>query len=461
MLDARRPRARATSHEPQFIGVLGALRAELERRGGDLDAARAVVEAALDRIEFCTEDVGASPASRAAGAAVEADAAERARDLGDDAAEPTRAARGRAARSARVEAAGDRRRRRRARRQATARAERRRARARRARTPPPGPQAAAAWDAADASRTPPRMRAGARPRRTPRRRPRRRRASPPAPRSRRRASARRALAAGRDRGPRRPRPPARSTRAAPRRRRGPAAPEDPFGLTPRERQVLALVAAGRDEPRDRRGAVHGREDRAASTSRGSWPSSTSAPAPRPPRSRTAWGWTRRRPASLRPHGEGRLPRTGDHGVAAWRPTCARAGYELTVYNRTRERAEAFADEHGATVAATPAEVGAASDVVITMVVDGAQVAARAARRRRRRRRRRARARCASTCPRSRPAQARAHRRRAAEREHRASSTPRSPGSSPEGRGRHADDHGRRRGRATSSAPGRCSRRWAS
>jgi 3-hydroxyisobutyrate dehydrogenase len=50
-----------------------------------------------------------------------------------------------------------------------------------------------------------------------------------------------------------------------------------------------------------------------------------------------------------------------------------AGYELTVYNRTRERADAWAAEHGGTVAATPAEVGAASDVVITMVVDGAQV----------------------------------------------------------------------------------------
>ena len=51
----------------------------------------------------------------------------------------------------------------------------------------------------------------------------------------------------------------------------------------------------------------------------------------------------------------------------------RAGYELTVYNRTRERADAWAAEHGGSVVATPAEVGAASDVVITMVVDGAQV----------------------------------------------------------------------------------------
>jgi 3-hydroxyisobutyrate dehydrogenase-like beta-hydroxyacid dehydrogenase len=51
----------------------------------------------------------------------------------------------------------------------------------------------------------------------------------------------------------------------------------------------------------------------------------------------------------------------------------RAGYELTVHNRTRERAEAWAAEHGATVAATPAEVGAAAEVVVTMVVDGPQV----------------------------------------------------------------------------------------
>jgi 3-hydroxyisobutyrate dehydrogenase len=51
----------------------------------------------------------------------------------------------------------------------------------------------------------------------------------------------------------------------------------------------------------------------------------------------------------------------------------RAGCELTVYNRTRERAETWATEHGGTVVASPAEVGAAADVVITMVVDGEQV----------------------------------------------------------------------------------------
>ena len=52
---------------------------------------------------------------------------------------------------------------------------------------------------------------------------------------------------------------------------------------------------------------------------------------------------------------------------------AKAGYELTVFNRTRERAEAWAAEHGGSVAGSPREVAERSDVVITMVVDGAQV----------------------------------------------------------------------------------------
>jgi 3-hydroxyisobutyrate dehydrogenase-like beta-hydroxyacid dehydrogenase len=52
---------------------------------------------------------------------------------------------------------------------------------------------------------------------------------------------------------------------------------------------------------------------------------------------------------------------------------AKAGYELTVFNRTREKAEAWVAEHGGTVADSPRDVAAASDVVITMVVDGAQV----------------------------------------------------------------------------------------
>ena len=52
----------------------------------------------------------------------------------------------------------------------------------------------------------------------------------------------------------------------------------------------------------------------------------------------------------------------------------RAGHELTVWNRTAEKAEAFAQEHGARVGATPREAAAEADVVITMVVDAPQVA---------------------------------------------------------------------------------------
>jgi 3-hydroxyisobutyrate dehydrogenase len=54
---------------------------------------------------------------------------------------------------------------------------------------------------------------------------------------------------------------------------------------------------------------------------------------------------------------------------------AQAGYELTVFNRTREKADAWVDEHGGTVVDSPREVAENSDVVITMVVDGPQVEA--------------------------------------------------------------------------------------
>jgi DNA-binding NarL/FixJ family response regulator len=74
-----------SSSEPQFTAPLGALGAELRRRQGDLAGARAIVDEALDRIEFCTEDVRMVALVAAAGVAVEADRAERARDLGDDA----------------------------------------------------------------------------------------------------------------------------------------------------------------------------------------------------------------------------------------------------------------------------------------------------------------------------------------------------------------------------------------
>jgi len=51
----------------------------------------------------------------------------------------------------------------------------------------------------------------------------------------------------------------------------------------------------------------------------------------------------------------------------------RAGYQVTVYNRTAEKARAWADEHGARVAATPREAADGAAAVISMVVDGAQV----------------------------------------------------------------------------------------
>jgi 3-hydroxyisobutyrate dehydrogenase-like beta-hydroxyacid dehydrogenase len=48
---------------------------------------------------------------------------------------------------------------------------------------------------------------------------------------------------------------------------------------------------------------------------------------------------------------------------------ARAGHPLTVQNRRRAAADAFARDHAATVAATPRELAAASDVVLTMLAD--------------------------------------------------------------------------------------------
>jgi 3-hydroxyisobutyrate dehydrogenase-like beta-hydroxyacid dehydrogenase len=51
----------------------------------------------------------------------------------------------------------------------------------------------------------------------------------------------------------------------------------------------------------------------------------------------------------------------------------RAGFELTVWNRTHSTAEAFAAEHDVPVADTPAQAAAKADIVITMVVDGDQV----------------------------------------------------------------------------------------
>jgi tetratricopeptide (TPR) repeat protein len=69
--------------EPQFTGPLGALDAERHRRAGDLAAAAAAVDLALDRILCCTDDGTRVARVAAAGVDVQADAAQRARDRGD------------------------------------------------------------------------------------------------------------------------------------------------------------------------------------------------------------------------------------------------------------------------------------------------------------------------------------------------------------------------------------------
>jgi DNA-binding CsgD family transcriptional regulator/tetratricopeptide (TPR) repeat protein len=83
---ARAARAAAGSREPQFIGVLAELRATLAARQGALEEARSLVEDGLDALEFCTEDEQRIASLAAAGVHVEAEIAQRARDLGDGAA---------------------------------------------------------------------------------------------------------------------------------------------------------------------------------------------------------------------------------------------------------------------------------------------------------------------------------------------------------------------------------------
>jgi DNA-binding CsgD family transcriptional regulator/tetratricopeptide (TPR) repeat protein len=74
----------AGSREPQFIGWIGSLRGELERRCGDLTTAAATIDDALDAIEFCSEDLARISRLSETGTSIEADAAQRARDLGDE-----------------------------------------------------------------------------------------------------------------------------------------------------------------------------------------------------------------------------------------------------------------------------------------------------------------------------------------------------------------------------------------
>jgi 3-hydroxyisobutyrate dehydrogenase len=65
------------------------------------------------------------------------------------------------------------------------------------------------------------------------------------------------------------------------------------------------------------------------------------------------------------------------GIMGWpmAANLARAGCDLAVWNRTGEKAQRFAAEHGATAVATPAAAAAGADAFVTMVVDAPEVEA--------------------------------------------------------------------------------------
>ena len=81
------------SLEPQFVAVAGVLRAELERRDGGLDDARERSRPRWSASSTAATTRCASGACRSTGLAVEADAAQRARDLADRDAEAAAIAR--------------------------------------------------------------------------------------------------------------------------------------------------------------------------------------------------------------------------------------------------------------------------------------------------------------------------------------------------------------------------------
>jgi DNA-binding CsgD family transcriptional regulator len=85
----------AVSSEPQWIGVLGSQLGELRRRRRDLEGARAAVQQALDRMEVCTDDVMRIARATGIGLRIEADFAQRARDLREKAQERDAIARAR------------------------------------------------------------------------------------------------------------------------------------------------------------------------------------------------------------------------------------------------------------------------------------------------------------------------------------------------------------------------------
>jgi DNA-binding CsgD family transcriptional regulator len=81
--------------QPQWIGGFGTLLGELRRRQHNLVGAREAVAQALDRLEVCTDDVMRIARVSAVGACVEADIAQRARDLREKADERDAIARAR------------------------------------------------------------------------------------------------------------------------------------------------------------------------------------------------------------------------------------------------------------------------------------------------------------------------------------------------------------------------------
>jgi DNA-binding CsgD family transcriptional regulator len=87
-------RAQAGMTEPQFVGPYGVLTAELARRRGDIAAARVAIDDAIDRIEYCSDDMARITSVSAAGLRVEGDAAQLSHDRRD--AEGERTARERA-----------------------------------------------------------------------------------------------------------------------------------------------------------------------------------------------------------------------------------------------------------------------------------------------------------------------------------------------------------------------------
>jgi DNA-binding CsgD family transcriptional regulator len=73
--------------EPQFVAPYGILRSELARRRGEIDRARTLVDEALDRIEYCSDDLARIVTVAGAGVCIEGDAGQLARDRRDEEAE--------------------------------------------------------------------------------------------------------------------------------------------------------------------------------------------------------------------------------------------------------------------------------------------------------------------------------------------------------------------------------------